>query len=316
MITKALLIATRAHEGQTDRDGEAYILHPLAVGLMGRTDEERVVGFLHDVLEDTPVTADDLLNEGIHESCVNALKLLCHTKDTPYEEYLQNIIDSKNPVALRVKYHDLLHNYERGKKYPDLQAKHGKALQLIKPAVEAMETVSRFDYDEAEAKGHEVAIFAAGCFWGVQHYFQKRKGVVKSIVGYTGNTDETAENPTYELVRTHKTNHLEAVLVEFEPEQITYEELCKLFFEIHDPGQTDGQGPDKGQQYRSGVFYTNYEQLLITNKLVEYLRNHGHEVNTIIQPCGPFFIAEGYHQDYYENTGGSPYCHVRVRKFG
>lgn len=164
MITKALLIATKAHEGQTDRDGEAYILHPLAVGLMGRTDEERVVGFLHDVMEDTPVTAEDLLREGIHESCVNALKVLCHTKDMSYEEYLQNIIDSKNPVALRVKYHDLLHNYERGKKYPDLQAKHGKALQLIEPAVKAMETVSQFDFETAKAQGHEVAVFAAGCF--------------------------------------------------------------------------------------------------------------------------------------------------------
>lgn len=147
---------------------------------------------------------------------------------------------------------------------------------------------------------------------GVQHYFNKHKGVINTFVGYTGG--EEAE-PTYEKVRKHMTSHVEAILVEYNPNETTYTDLCKLFFEIHDPAQTDGQGPDKGSQYRSGIFYTNQEQLETTNSLVAILRNNGHEVNTLIRPLSQFWIAEAYHQNYYENTGGSPYCHIRTKKF-
>lgn len=308
MVDIALQIATKAHEGQTDRDGEAYILHPLTVGLMGRTDEERCAGFLHDVIEDTSVTAQDLLDAGISESVVNALQLLTHDKKTSYDEYVQQIIDSKNPIALRVKFNDLTHNFARGKAYPELQAKHGKALQKIQKAIEDMERTIPYQPTE----GTEVAVFAAGCFWGVQHYFERKKGVMRSLVGYTGGKEE---NPTYEMVRQHKTTHVESVLVEFDPSIITYRELCKLFFEIHDPAQTDGQGPDKGSQYLSGVFYTSKEQEAITNELVDILRKKGHEVNTMIRPLTTFWTAENYHQNYYEHTGGSPYCHVRQKKF-
>ncbi len=308
MVDIALQIATKAHEGQTDRDGEAYILHPLTVGLMGRTDEERCAGFLHDVIEDTSVTAQDLIDAGISESVVNALQQLTHDKETPYDEYVQKIIDSKNPIALRVKFNDLTHNYARGKAYPELQAKHGKALQKVQKAIEEMERTTPFQ----PTQGTEVAVFAAGCFWGVQHYFERKKGVIRSLVGYTGGKEE---NPTYEMVRQHKTTHVEAVLVEFDPTIITYRELCMLFFEIHDPAQKDGQGPDKGSQYLSGVFYTSTEQETITNELVSILREKGHEVNTMIRPLTTFWTAENYHQNYYEHTGGSPYCHVRVRKF-
>ncbi|MCQ2196570.1 MAG: peptide-methionine (S)-S-oxide reductase MsrA [Bacteroidaceae bacterium] len=308
MVDIALQIATKAHEGQTDRDGEAYILHPLTVGLMGRTDEERCAGFLHDVIEDTSVTAQDLLDAGISESVVNALQLLTHDKKTSYDEYVQQIIDSKNPIALRVKFNDLTHNFARGKAYPELQAKHGKALQKIQKAIEDMERTIPYQPTE----GTEVAVFAAGCFWGVQHYFERKKGVMRSLVGYTGGKEE---NPTYEMVRQHKTTHVEAVLVEFDQSIITYRELCKLFFEIHDPAQTDGQGPDKGSQYLSGVFYASKEQEAITNELVDILRQKGHEVNTMIRPLNTFWTAENYHQNYYEHTGGSPYCHVRQKKF-
>lgn len=308
MVDIALQIATKAHEGQTDRDGEAYILHPLTVGLMGRTDEERCAGFLHDVIEDTSVTAQDLLDAGISESVVNALQLLTHDKKTSYDEYVQQIIDSKNPIALRVNFNDLTHNFARGKAYPELQAKHGKALQKIQKAIEDMERTIPYQPTE----GTEVAVFAAGCFWGVQHYFERKKGVMRSLVGYTGGKEE---NPTYEMVRQHKTTHVESVLVEFDQSIITYRELCKLFFEIHDPAQTDGQGPDKGSQYLSGIFYTSKEQEAITNELVDILRKKGHEVNTMIRPLTTFWTAENYHQNYYEHTGGSPYCHVRQKKF-
>lgn len=128
-IDIALRIATAAHAGQLDRDGHPVILHPLTVGLMGHTDEEKIAGFLHDVVEDSDLTFDDLLREGIPTGIVNALRLLTHEKGTDYFEYVQNIIDSGNPIALQVKFNDLRHNFSRGKSYPDLQAKHGKALK-------------------------------------------------------------------------------------------------------------------------------------------------------------------------------------------
>lgn len=304
----ALKIAVEAHKGQVDRDDEAYILHPLTVGLMGKTDEERCAGFLHDVLEDTDYTIEMLEEAGIPDGVINALKLLTHDKDTLYYDYIQHIIDSHNPIALRVKYNDLQHNYERGKAYPDLQEKHGKALKMIKAAIEEMNRVTPYEPKE----NCETAVFAAGCFWGVQHYFQRKNGVLNTYVGYIGGEEEY---PTYDEVRAHHTHHIEAILVEYNPEEVSYSDLCKLFFEIHDPAQTDGQGPDKGSQYRSAVFYKDEEQLTITNELISILREKGYEVNTLIKPATRFWIAEGYHQNYYENTGGSPYCHVRRRKF-
>lgn len=304
----ALKIAVEAHKGQVDRDDEAYILHPLTVGLMGKTDEERCAGFLHDVLEDTDYTVEMLEEAGIPDGVIKALKLLTHDKDTLYYDYVQHIIDSHNPIALRVKYNDLQHNYERGKAYPDLQEKHGKALKMVKAAIEEMNRVTPYEPKE----NSETAIFAAGCFWGVQHYFQRKNGVLNTYVGYIGGEEEY---PTYDEVRAHHTHHIEAILVEYNPAEVSYTDLCKLFFEIHDPAQTDGQGPDKGSQYRSAVFYKDEEQLAITNELIGILREKGYEVNTLVKPATRFWIAEGYHQNYYENTGGSPYCHVRRRKF-
>ena len=141
IIDTALQIAVKAHAGQVDRDGNPVILHPLSVGLMGHTDEERAAGFLHDVVEDTDFTFKDLLDAGIPADIVNALELLTHEKGTDYYEYVQRIIDSGNPIALQVKYNDLRHNYSRGRAYPDLQAKHGRALEMVRAAMEkAVET--------------------------------------------------------------------------------------------------------------------------------------------------------------------------------
>lgn len=135
-IDIALRIATSAHAGQLDRDGYPVILHPLTVGLMGHADEEKMTGFLHDVVEDTSYSFEDLLHEGIPTGVVNALRILTHQPGTDYFDYVQSIIDSQNPIALQVKYNDLQHNFQRGKAYPDLQKKHGKALEMIKAAIE------------------------------------------------------------------------------------------------------------------------------------------------------------------------------------
>lgn len=309
-IDIALQIATKAHEGQLDKDGYPVILHPISVGMMGNTDEEKMAGFLHDVVEDTDYTFEDLLEAGIPVGVVNALRLLTHEKSTPYFDYVRAIITSGNPIALRVKYNDLQHNYARGKAYPRLQEKHGTALAMVQEAIDQYSKVSLYTYPTDS--NLEVAIFACGCFWGAQHQFQKLHGVVKTIVGYTGGEEEF---PTYPQVREHKTHHVEAVIVEFNPTEITYEQLCKVFFEIHDPAQTNGVGPDHSPQYRSCIFYRNDSQKEIAESVMKILTDKGDEVNTLLLPASDFYVGEEYHQSYYEKTGGEPYCHIRVKKF-
>ena len=158
----------------------------------------------------------------------------------------------------------------------------------------------------------ETAIFAAGCFWGVEFYLQKENGVLSTSVGYIGGAKE---QPTYEEVKSHITGHAEAVKVVFDSAQTSFEKLARLFFEIHDPTQTDGQGPDIGPQYRSELFYTTPEQKTIAEKLIAELQAKGYNVITKITPATIFWEAENYHQNYYEQKGEMPYCHTRVKRF-
>lgn len=156
------------------------------------------------------------------------------------------------------------------------------------------------------------AIFASGCFWGTQYYLGKALGVVDTTVGYIGGD---VENPTYEQVSSGTTGHVEAVRVEYDPEETSYENLAKLFFETHDFAQEDGQGPDIGSQYRSKIFYSDESEKVIAEKLVDILEKKGFSVATISEPVGPFYPAEDYHQDYYQKNGGSPYCHIYRKIF-
>ncbi len=156
------------------------------------------------------------------------------------------------------------------------------------------------------------AIFAGGCFWGVEHYFDQEPGVISATSGYTGGHKA---KPTYQEVCDHTTGHYEAVKVVYDPTKTSYEKLAKLFFEIHDPTQADGQGPDIGPQYRSAVFYANQEQKQIAEKLIRILKSKGYDVVTKVLPASTFWPAEDYHQDYYRKTGKQPYCHFRVKKF-
>jgi len=137
-IEKCIRIATDAHEGQRDRDGNAVILHPLIVGSMGKTDAEKCVGFLHDVVEDTDWDFDDLKDEGVPSEIIEALKLLTHEDGTDYYEYVQRIIDSGNMTAINVKLNDLTHNIARGKAfgYEKLVNKHEKAFEMIKRSLQ------------------------------------------------------------------------------------------------------------------------------------------------------------------------------------
>jgi len=136
-VEDALRIAFDAHDGQKDLDGNPAIWHPLAVALRGRNREEQVAGLLHDVVEDSDITFDDLLQRGVDEKIVDVLRLLTHAKDMAYEDYVKRIVDSGNNIALHVKYNDLQHNLMRGRAggHEKQVAKHEKALALIESAL-------------------------------------------------------------------------------------------------------------------------------------------------------------------------------------
>lgn len=156
------------------------------------------------------------------------------------------------------------------------------------------------------------AIFACGCFWGVQHHFRRQPGVLDTVVGYTGGTEDS---PTYKQVKAHATHHVEAIEVSYDPTVVTYKALCQLFFELHDPAQTDGIGPDLGPQYRSVIFPLNDDQRQVAQSVIDDLRSRGYVVNTELRPAVTFWPAEDYHQDYFEKNGVVDFCHVRERKF-
>jgi len=170
-----------------------------------------------------------------------------------------------------------------------------------------------FDKKKAVQKSKlSSAYFAGGCFWGVEYYLEKLEGVKEVTSGFMGGT---VKDPTYyQVVRTN-TGHLETVEVLYDPSKVSYEKLAKTFFEIHDPTQADGQGPDIGSQYLSAVFVNNKEERAVINKLIKILESKGLKIATQILDKTPFYSAEKSHQDYYDRKGGTPYCHRRVKRF-
>ncbi len=155
----------------------------------------------------------------------------------------------------------------------------------------------------------EKAYFGAGCFWGVEAAYRQIKGVNATAVGYLGGT---LTNPTYEQVCTDRTGHAEVVEVTYEPAEIAYDELLKVFWENHDPTTLNKQGPDVGSQYRSAIFYTNEEQhvaALASKAALEQAGRYRKPIVTEITPASMFYKAEDYHQQYLEKRGLSS-CHI------
>ena len=158
----------------------------------------------------------------------------------------------------------------------------------------------------------DTAIFSSGCFWGTQFYFDKLDGIISTTVGYTGGHTNA---PTYKEVCAGNTGHLEAIEVVYDTSKINYEAVCKYFFETHDFTQTNGQGPDIGEQYLSAIFYRTMEQKEIAKNLIKILTEKGYTVATSLRPAKKFWKAEDYHQEYYEKKGSTPYCHIYKKIF-
>lgn len=156
------------------------------------------------------------------------------------------------------------------------------------------------------------AYFAGGCFWGVEYYLEKLDGVKEAISGFMGGS---VKNPSYEQVVSGKTGHLEVVEVTYDPSAISYEALAKVFFEIHDPTQIDGQGPDIGEQYHSAVFVSDQNERNIVENLIGLLAKKGFKVATRILEKDSFYEAETYHQNYYQKKNKTPYCHRQIKRF-
>ncbi|HER00247.1 MAG TPA: peptide-methionine (S)-S-oxide reductase [candidate division Zixibacteria bacterium] len=149
----------------------------------------------------------------------------------------------------------------------------------------------------------EKATFAAGCFWGIEAAFRRINGVIKTQVGYTGGD---YENPSYQDVCSGKTGHAESVLIEFDPNVLSYEDLLDAFWNMHDPTSKNRQGLDIGSQYRSAIFYHNEEQREKALKSKDQMNSSGKfkkEIVTEVKPAGKFYPAEEYHQRYYDKKG-------------
>ena len=167
---------------------------------------------------------------------------------------------------------------------------------------------AKVDAPRAAAPGKETAVFAGGCFWGIQAVFQHVKGVIRATSGYSGGAANTAE---YELVSNGNTGHAESVKIAYDPSQITYGQLLRVFFSVaHDPTELNRQGPDTGNQYRSSIFYANDEQKRIAEAYIAQLEKakvFPRPIVTQVVPLKAFYPAEAYHQDYAAHHPDNPY---------
>jgi peptide-methionine (S)-S-oxide reductase len=185
-----------------------------------------------------------------------------------------------------------------------------KGMKMTQVNAQAKAPVPAVDATKAASSGHETAVFAGGCFWGTQSVFQRVKGVTTTMAGYAGGSPATA---TYDQVTTETTGHAESVKVVYDPSKLTYGQLLRIFFTVHDPTQLNRQGPDVGTSYRSAIFYTNDEQKKIATAYIaqmEAAHVFSKPIVTQVVPLKGFYDAESYHQDYATNNPNNPYIQV------
>jgi peptide-methionine (S)-S-oxide reductase len=163
------------------------------------------------------------------------------------------------------------------------------------------------------------AIFGGGCFWCIEAVFQRLRGVKEAVSGYMGGQ---VENPTYRQVCNGDTGHVEVVRVKFDPNEIAYRDLLEVFFAVHDPTTVNRQGNDVGEQYRSVIFYTSKQQEQEAEDTIAALNEakaFPEPIVTSVEPASAFYMAEGYHQEYFDNNRTQPYCQFviapKLRKF-
>ena len=177
----------------------------------------------------------------------------------------------------------------------------GRAATSVVPA-------AAVDASLVSMKGEQTAVIAGGCFWGIQAVFQHVKGVTRAVSGYSGGSSSTAE---YEVVSTGETGHAESVKITYDPSQVTYGQLLRVFFSVaHDPTQLNRQGPDSGTQYRSAIFFTNDEQKKIAEAYIAQLNQakvFSRDIVTQVVPLKGFYPAEEYHQNYATRHPDDPY---------
>jgi peptide-methionine (S)-S-oxide reductase len=182
------------------------------------------------------------------------------------------------------------------------------ACTRVKAANPAVLPAPSVDASLAQSKGQETAVFSGGCFWGIQAVFQHVKGVTSAVSGYTGGEASTAH---YELVSNGNTGHAESVSITYDPSQITYGQLLRVFFSVaHDPTEVDRQGPDEGPQYRSMISYANAEQRRIAQAYIDQLdkaKVFSRPIATQVVALKNFYPAEAYHQDYATRHPNDPY---------
>ncbi|MEK7161821.1 MAG: peptide-methionine (S)-S-oxide reductase MsrA [Patescibacteria group bacterium] len=163
-----------------------------------------------------------------------------------------------------------------------------------------------------ESKQKDIAVFGAGCFWCTEAVFQNLNGVSVVLPGYTGGD---LQNPSYEQVSSGSSGHVEAAKIEFDPGIISFKQLLEVFFAVHDPTTLNRQGNDAGEQYQSAIFYTSENQKQIALNIIREVdgeKIYNSPIVTKVRPLKKFYVAENYHQNYYINNPGNPYCAVVI----
>ena len=183
---------------------------------------------------------------------------------------------------------------------------------MVNSLISAQNQQNQMDKNMDTNNNLETATFGAGCFWCVEAVFQNLQGVEKVTSGYSGGN---VKNPSYREVSNGSTGHAEAVQIQFDPNIITYDQLLEVFWKTHDPTTLNREGPDIGPQYRSAIFYHDEEQKEIAEQSKQAMDQSGYfsdPIVTEIEPYKNFYVAEDYHQDFYEKNRNQPYCRFRI----